>query len=341
MAPSPFPIYRTVLLCALLSGGSLSAAASEKLPQFGLPIDCELGLSCFVQNYVDHDSSDGVRDFKCNMRSYNGHNGTDFRVPSMAAQKRGVAVLSIADGVIKSVRDGMDDVSIRIAGEDVIRGKECGNGVVVEHTDGWTSQYCHLAKRSVGVRSGDRVARGQPIGLVGLSGATEFPHVHLAIRHNGEPVDPFAYRAAPESCVGGHSLWSPLLTGVPSYKETEILNFGFASNALTMDAIETGAPGLHPISRHTPIVAYVRIIGLKVGDGQELSIRSPDGDVIALHQGAPLESSKAQAFISVGRKPPASAWPTGRYAAIYVLTRRGKEILRKSFEKDLRPSEGR
>jgi hypothetical protein len=323
--------YRTVLLCALL-GDLTRAAASENLPQLSLPIDCELGLSCFVQNYVDHDPSDGTRDFRCNARTYNGHDGTDFRVPNLAAQKRGVRVLSIADGVIKSVRNGMDDISIRSTGKEAVRGVECGNGAVIEHADGWTSQYCHLAKGSLGVRSGERVVRGQPIGLVGLSGATEFPHVHITIRHNGRVIDPFAHGAPPESCLGGRSLWAPLRAGPPVYRETEVLNFGFARSPVTMEGIEIGTVGLSPLARNAPIVAYIRVIGLKAGDAQELSIRAPDGTVFSMHQGMPIERNQAQAFISVGRNSLTTLWPAGRYAAVYVLTRKDKEIVRKSFE---------
>src|SRR5580698_11206868 len=179
------PVGLSMLLCALLFASVAGLSASETLPRFGLPIDCELGKSCFVQNYLDHDTTGGSRDFSCGGRTYDGHDGTDFRVPSIAIQKDGVRVLAVADGLVTRVRDGVEDISVRVGGKALIRGKECGNGAVIEHAGGWSSQYCHMANQSMRIRPGQRVSLGQAVGSVGLSGDTEFPHLHLTIRHNG------------------------------------------------------------------------------------------------------------------------------------------------------------
>src|SRR5262249_35663984 len=48
--------------------------------ELGLPIDCEVGRSCVIQNYVDHDPSPNARDYQCGTLTYDGHNGTDFRL---------------------------------------------------------------------------------------------------------------------------------------------------------------------------------------------------------------------------------------------------------------------
>jgi hypothetical protein len=41
------------------------------------PVACELGQTCFIQNFVDHDSSGAAKDFRCGSRTYNNHDGTD------------------------------------------------------------------------------------------------------------------------------------------------------------------------------------------------------------------------------------------------------------------------
>ena len=175
-----FRLFAPILLAWALPGGMSAALANEGAqgPRFGLPIDCVPGASCFVQNYVDHDPSPAWRDYACGARTYDGHDGTDFRVPSMAAVRAGVAVLAAADGVVAGVRDGMTDVSIRETGKEAVKNRECGNGLVLRHADGWETQYCHLAQGSVAVRRGQTVRAGERLGLVGLSGLTSKAAAH-------------------------------------------------------------------------------------------------------------------------------------------------------------------
>lgn len=181
---------------ATLSGGPApanaagEAAAAEGAPSLDIPVRCRIGQDCFVQNYVDTDPGPGARDFACGRLTYDGHKGTDFRVPDLAAMRRGVAVVAAAPGTVARVRDGVEDVSIRQSGGPPA-GREAGNAVVVDHGNGWETQYSHLRRGSVQVRPGDRVLPGTPLGLIGLSGNTEFPHVDFAVRHQGRVVDPY------------------------------------------------------------------------------------------------------------------------------------------------------
>ena len=73
-------------------------SATTPPPVFSLPLACTLGQTCEVQHYVDRDPGPGVRDYRCGPQSYQGHDGIDFRLPDMAAQRRGVDVLAAAAG---------------------------------------------------------------------------------------------------------------------------------------------------------------------------------------------------------------------------------------------------
>jgi murein DD-endopeptidase MepM/ murein hydrolase activator NlpD len=54
---------------------------------------------------------------------------------------KGVEVRAAASGVVRATRDGMLDVNLREIGPETIRGREGGNGVVIDHDGGWTTQY--------------------------------------------------------------------------------------------------------------------------------------------------------------------------------------------------------
>jgi murein DD-endopeptidase MepM/ murein hydrolase activator NlpD len=63
-----------------------------------------------------------------------------------------------------------------------------GKTVFVDHGNGLISMYCHLDR--IDVATGDRVGRGQRIGLSGMSGRASGPHLHWSVILNGAMVDP-------------------------------------------------------------------------------------------------------------------------------------------------------
>lgn len=301
--------------------------------QLGMPIACEPGKTCYIQNYTDRDPSPAARDFKCGTLTYDGHNGTDFRLPSLQAQRAGVDVLASASGRVLRTRGNLPDGAFHKGAREAVRDVECGNGVLVQHDDHWETQYCHLATGSLRVKPGDSVTRGQPLGRVGLSGLTEYPHLHFTVRHDGSITDPFAHGASPESCGGGEMLWEPALQARLRYQERAVLNTGFATTPVTMEFIEDGRTDAElPSAASAAIVAFVRIIGLKSGDVQRLVLSGPSGKVIAENNAAPVENNKAQAFLSTGRKRPANGWEQGTYKAEYTVEHAGTVVLRERWE---------
>ena len=63
-----------------------------------------------------------------------------------------------------------------------------GGYIVLDHGDGWRSQYMHLADRKV--KEGDTVGPGQEIGTVGGDPGYPLIHLHLQIRKNDQLQDP-------------------------------------------------------------------------------------------------------------------------------------------------------
>lgn len=317
----------------ILASLPLLPAADGGIPPLQLPIACKLGQSCAIQHYVDDDPGPGARDYHCGARTYDKHDGIDFRIRSMVQQRAGVRVLAAAGGVVRAVRDGMPDISVRVAGPASVAGKECGNGVVIRHGSGVETQYCHLGRGSVLVKQGQMVKAGDPLGNVGMSGDAEFPHLHFIVREHGHAVDPFAYGAAPGQCDGGRSLWAPSAGLAHSYHAGEVLNAGFATDPVTMAAAqERGDDQLPRPTREAPrLIAFVQSIGLEAGDVQRLGIVAPDGSTLVDEKLPPLDHNKAQWLSFVGRKRPPAGWPAGRYTAHYQVLRGGRIAIDKSF----------
>ncbi len=66
-----------------------------------------------------------------------------------------------------------------------------GNHVIIDNGNGIKTIYAHLYK--VGVAVGDRVERGQGIGLMGTTGNSTGPHLHFEVLVNGKKTNPMNY----------------------------------------------------------------------------------------------------------------------------------------------------
>ena len=95
------------------------------------------------------------------LKTYRAHLGTDFGAPI------GTPVQTIGSGTV--TRAG------RFGGD--------GNMVQIQHTGGYQTLYLHLSRILVHV--GERVAQGERIGLVGMTGLATGPHLDFRIEHNG------------------------------------------------------------------------------------------------------------------------------------------------------------
>lgn len=66
-----------------------------------------------------------------------------------------------------------------------------GKTVEIDHGYGFTSLYGHNS--AYAVRVGQRVAKGQIVSYVGMTGWTTGPHLHYEVRRGGRPNNPLAY----------------------------------------------------------------------------------------------------------------------------------------------------
>lgn len=98
------------------------------------------------------------------------HYGMDFSAPT------GTEIFATGDG-------------------EVILAKRSYNGfgrhVIIRHGFGYETLYAHMSK--VLVRKGQKVKRGEVIGLVGSTGTSVAPHLHYEVQKDGRKVNPAQY----------------------------------------------------------------------------------------------------------------------------------------------------
>jgi len=87
-----------------------------------------------------------------------------------------------------------------VAGGEVVKAdwfKGYGRLVIIDHKDGMYTLYGHLSQ--VDVNNGDRVERGQVIGLAGDTGSLRGSKLYFEVRRNGEAEDPLLWLAPRQS----------------------------------------------------------------------------------------------------------------------------------------------
>jgi murein DD-endopeptidase len=125
-----------------------------------------------------------ARDYRGGRWTYDGHLGTDFACPV------GTTIVAGAPGWVVRIANELDQGGLKVC---------------LDHGEGLFTTHNHLSRALVHV--GERVARGQAVGLSGASGV-EFvlffpwvsPHLHYNVWLDGQVIDPFARE-------GETSLW--------------------------------------------------------------------------------------------------------------------------------------
>lgn len=80
-----------------------------------------------------------------------------------------------------------DGGTVVVSGWD---GTGYGNTIVIDHGNGYTTRYAHLSALYAGV--GQRVAKGETLGMMGSTGRSTGTHLHVEVRKDGVALNPLA-----------------------------------------------------------------------------------------------------------------------------------------------------
>ncbi len=161
-------------------------------PPSGLTLGWPLGGTAYkdwmVMNYVDLDPTTGLKDYTnrtgANAQTYDGHRGLDIDVPSFRYMDNNFPVNASADGTVTEIYQSSYDRNLTCSTDQ-------WNHVTLTHGNGFTTTYGHMKKNSVVVSVGQNVVKGQKLGVVGSSGCSTYPHLHLeTIDCNGNVIEP-------------------------------------------------------------------------------------------------------------------------------------------------------
>ena len=134
-------------------------------------------------------------------RNSNGQTFSGDAKDNKSYRAYGAPVLAVADAVVAATKDGIPENipgptsrAVPITLETV-----GGNYVVLDLGGGRFAFYAHFQPGSLRVKTGDRVKRGQVIGLVGNSGNSTEPHLHF---HVSDGVSPLGSEGLPYAIAG-------------------------------------------------------------------------------------------------------------------------------------------
>jgi len=138
----------------------------------------------------------------------------------------GAEVLAVADGVVAFVKDGIAENVPQASGEikpavPITRETVSGNWISIDLGKNRYAFYAHLQPGSIRFKVGDKVRKGQVIGLLGNSGNAVGPHLHFHIGDanslNGSEGIPFVFDSFEITGPTRHVLEMPLNNNVVQF----------------------------------------------------------------------------------------------------------------------------
>jgi murein DD-endopeptidase MepM/ murein hydrolase activator NlpD len=237
--------------------------ATTNPPKFVTPIGGVPFQDWAIDNYVDVNPLTGpIVDYLGGTFTIDGHAGHDLTLANFAEMDAGIPVYAAAAGTVTESIDGAFD-------RNAAQGNQPGNNIIVDHGNGWETEYFDLMANTITVKVGDVVTSGQLLGLTGSSGDSTDAHLHWVVRHNGAVVetefDPAVFYVNPLPYQGA--------------EPTTILDLGTTNFTQTGAQLKERPADLSTFSTLTPdtITLWFETSHFHAGDQYQINWYQPDG----------------------------------------------------------------
>lgn len=316
---------KKIFLALILILSTAACIFAQQAFQLQFPVKCTINKDCWIINYVDDDSTANWHDYKGGKQAYDGHTGTDIAIKNISQMNKGIDVVAAASGFVLTTRDGVQDKNALAQDTNQLQNIGCGNRVAIKHTNGWITDYCHMKNGSIRVKKGDFVNAGQTIGQIGLSGLTEFPHLHINVQQNNRFFDPFT---GSERYSHGYlnPLWTPWVLNQLTYKPLIIYNVGVSNEIPSLLNIRSEKYRNNQISSNSDmIIIWLDAFHIEKGDLINVLVKNSNGTSF-LTENVVVSSPNAKKLMYVGRKKPVNGFVKGTYNVQISFKRPGMNI---------------
>lgn len=188
----PWAYGKTLGFDNIYTASKASSLSSKYNGLFTWPVPeyVEAGIPMKEQFSADFSGNDSV------------HNGDHSGVDITHTTNPSADIVAAAEGTV-IVAENLTKVSTYPDGP-----RTYGNYVIIDHGNGYFTCYGHMQYNSITVKVGDKVNKGQKIGVMGTTGYSTGNHLHFEIRQgdswdSGTPIDPTDFFNDDCTAVGG------------------------------------------------------------------------------------------------------------------------------------------
>jgi murein DD-endopeptidase MepM/ murein hydrolase activator NlpD len=153
----------------------------------------------------------------------------------------GQEAIAVADGTVVKVVDGLPQQKPGVFPKNITLDKADGNSVILDIGGGNYALYAHFQPGSIRVKEGERVKRGEVLGLLGSSGNSLAPHLHfhvmdgpLPLASNGLPYEVDSFTVTGRNTAGTEAFDKAEAEGTP-LKVTPVAPAKKVTDAMPLD----------------------------------------------------------------------------------------------------------